>query len=490
MSLSIGKLSTILLAGTASIVLATAAQAQHAESSGTSGQGANDQRIQQLEQDIQDLNAQVQDLKRSSSDQYADIQKAQSSGAKFNMKNGRPTFTDGDFSLSLRALVQYDSAYYAQGRVPAGTDFSSGNNFRRARFGFDGTAFTDWQYNFIYDFGGSGIEGSTISTAYLQYNGLAPVHFRIGAFPPSESFDDTTSASDLLFLERSQPADVARGIAGSDGRDAFQIFAYDDNYFASAAYTGSAVGAGSQFDEQQALVGRVAYRPIASDDVNLAFGGDFTYVFKLPDTVAGPNSPHAFSLSERPELNVDDNNIKLISSGSIDTSHVDEWGLEAAGNYHNFYGQGGYFGFGIDRRALGNPTNLPDPNFNGWYVQGSWILTGEEKKYKPETGSFGAPKPNDPFTIDKAGIGAWELVARYSDLDLNYNEGARGTTTPFGGIRGGDQRIISAGVNWYPNQVLRFMLDYQHTDVSKLSSAGLNADARLDAVSLRTQISF
>jgi hypothetical protein len=34
------------------------------------------------------------------------------------------------------------------------------------------------------------------------------------------------------------------------------------------------------------------------------------------------------------------------------------------------------------------------------------------------------------------------------------------------------------------------MLDYQHTDVSRLSSAGANANARLDAVSLRTQISF
>ncbi len=483
-------LATVLLLGSASIALATAAHAQKATSNGTSAADSNDAKIQQLEQDIQDLNAQVQDLKRSSSDQYADLQKSQASGAKFSMKNGRPTFTDGDFSLSLRALVQFDTAYYGQGKVPAGTDFDSGSNFRRARFGFDGTAFNDWQYNFIYDFGGSGVEGSTISTAYLQYNGLAPVHFRIGAFPPSESFDDTTSASDLLFLERAQPTDVARGIAGSDGRDAFQAFAYGDSYFASVAYTGSAVGATGQFDEQQALVGRAAWRAIASDDVNLAIGSDFSYVFRIPDIAAGANSAHAFSLSERPELNVDDNSIKLINSGTIDASHVTEWGVETAGNYYNFYGQGGYYGFDIDRRALGNPTGLPDPNFNGWYAQASWVLTGEEKKYKPDTGSFGAPKPNDPFTLDKPGVGAWEIVARYSDLDLNYHAGDAGAAAPFGGIRGGDQHIISAGINWYPNQVLRFMLDFQHTDVSKLSSTGTSADARLDAISLRTQISF
>ncbi|HTT97038.1 MAG TPA: porin, partial [Rhizomicrobium sp.] len=268
------------------------------------------------------------------------------------------------------------------------------------------------------------------------------------------------------------------------------VFAYDDNYFASVAYTGSLVGATGQFDEQQALVGRVAYRPIASDDVNFAFGGDFTYVVKLPDSVAGPNSPHLFSLSERPELNVDDNNIKLINTGSIDASHVFEWGAEAAGNYHNFYGQGGYFGFSVDRRTAGNPLDLSDPDFNGWYLQGSWILTGEEKKWKADTGSFGAPKPNDPFTMDKAGIGAWEIVARYSDLNLNYHAGAAGTATPLDGIRGGDQRIGTVGVNWYPNQVLRFMLDYQRTDVSRLSGTGTNANAHESAISLRTQISF
>ncbi len=210
------KLATLLLLGSASIVLATAAQADRATSSGTSAQGAaNDAKIQQLEQDIQDLNAQVQDLKRSSSDQYADVQAAQSAkGVKVSIKNGRPTISDGDFSLSLRSLVQFDTAYYGQGQLPTGIDFSSGNNFRRARFGFDGTALGDWSYTFIYDFGGSGTEASTIASAYIQCNGLAPVHFRIGAFPPSESFDDTTSAADLLFLERSQPADLARGIAG------------------------------------------------------------------------------------------------------------------------------------------------------------------------------------------------------------------------------------------------------------------------------------
>lgn len=447
-------------------------------------------RMRQLEQDIQDLQAQMSDLKRSTADEYSDVEAQQARAVKLTINNGRPTVAGEDFTLSLRALVQYDSAYYGQGKVPAGTDFSSGNNFRRARFGFEGTAFKDWAYQFIYDFGGSPGAPSSISSAFIQYNGLAPVHLRIGAFPPPESFDDTTSASDLLFLERAQPTDLARSIGGSDGREGVDVFAYDDSYFASLAYTGRLTTDTGAFDEQQALVGRVAYRPIASDTVNFAVGGDFTYVLGFPDLAAGANSPHAFRLRERPELNVDDNNLRLIDTGNVDADHGWEWGLEAAGNYENFYGQGGYFGFTAERRPLGNPTGLPDPDFSGWYAQASWVLTGEVRKYRPETGSWGAPKPNDPFTLDKSGWGAWELAARYSVLDLNYREGVAGSAAPFGGIRGGEQRIWTAGLNWYPNQVLRFMLDFQHTDVSRLSAAGGDLGARLDAVSLRTQISL
>src|SRR6202012_800586 len=120
------------------------AHADKAQSSGTS-QSANDAKIQQLEQDMQDLSAQVQDLKRSSSDQYADLQAQQqkNAGGKFSIKNGRPTFTDGDFTFAIRSLIQYDTAYYGQGQLPSGKDFSSGNNFRRARLGFDG-AYGDW----------------------------------------------------------------------------------------------------------------------------------------------------------------------------------------------------------------------------------------------------------------------------------------------------------------------------------------------------------
>jgi phosphate-selective porin OprO/OprP len=446
------------------------------------------QKIQELQDEVQSLSDQISDLKRATTAEYTDVQNQRGQDIQFSLKNGRPSLktADGDFTFEIRSLVQFDTAYYAQGEAPAGDDFSSGSNFRRARFGADGTVFKDWYYEFIYDFGGSGTEGSTISSAFIQYDGLAPFHWRIGAYAPPESFEDSTSASDLMFLERAQPTDLARGIAGADGRDATTIFAYGDDYFAAVSYTGGVVGDTAVFDEQQAMVGRAAYRIIDSSDVNLAIGADTTYVFKLADLTAGADSAHAFRLRERPELNVDSESLRLIDTGNFDASDVWEWGAEAAGNWNSLYAQGGYFQYDVTLRN----SPLTNPNFDGWYVQASWVITGEAKKYRPERGAFGMPQPNDPFSIDHAGWGAWEVAGRYSDLDLNDNPGVANAPTPVGGVRGGEQHIWTAGVNWYPNNTIRFLLDYQHTDVSRLASAGTSLDAKLDAVSLRAQFAL
>jgi len=470
----------ILLAGASVLALSTAAQA-----------GAADQgKIDALQQQIDNLNAQVADLKRSTSDQYTDVVQKQSAppDVSVSLKNGRPSFktADGDFSLDIRALVQFDSAYYGQDKASAGTDFSSGSNFRRARLGVQGTLFKDWSYQFIYDFGGSGTEGSAIASAFIQYDGFGQLHWKIGAYPTPESFDDTTSASDLLFLERAQPTDLARSLAGSDGRDGTTLFAYDDNYFAAVSYTGDLVQDTGVFDEQQALVGRFAYRLFQGDDSNFAVGADSSYVFKIADTAAGGGTPKALRLRERPELNVDDNNIRLIDTGTIDASKILEWGVEAAGNWHSLYAQGGYFNFDVTRRA----SALPDPSFDGWYLQASWVLTGEAKPYNAATGSYGLPKPRNAFSFDNGGLGAWELAGRYSVLDLNDNAGVAGLHTPTGGVRGGEQKIWTAGVNWYPNNAVRFVLDYQHVDVSRLNAAGGDIGAKLDDVSLRVQFAL
>jgi phosphate-selective porin OprO/OprP len=474
-------LQRYLITGTAALALVAPAQGAERDMAPA--------RLDALQQQLHALDAQLQQLKAQEAAARKNGGRNGKRDVEISLKNGRPTFAsaDGNFSLSLRTLVQYDTAYYGQSTFAApNTDFSSGSNFRRARFGASGTLFKDWSYEFIYDFGGSSSEGASISSAFLQYDGLGPVHIKLGAYAPPEGFEDQTSASDLLFLERAQPTDVARGIAAADGRDAATVFAYDDAYFAALSYTGGTVGDSAVFDEQQAIIARLAYRFLKTPDANLAIGGDTTYVFHLADAGAGPDAASAFRLRERPELNVDSNAIRLIDTGAIDAGHVWEWGVETAGNWRNLYGQGGYYRYTIGRRNAG----LPKLSFDGWYVQASWLLTGEHKPYKADKAAFGLPTPDDPFAWGRHGVGAWELAGRYSVLDLDDHSGLAGFATPAGGIRGGREEIWTVGLNWYPNTAIRFLLDYEHASVSRLNGAGAGIGGKLDTIALRSQLSL
>ena len=424
----------------------------------------------------------------------------------WSFANARPTIAsaDGRFSLAVRALGQFDTAYYMQGgkseqlAAANGPDLSSGQNFRRVQLGIQGKAFGDWSYQFNYDFGGSGGTESPgrIQAVWIGYDGFAPFSFRIGAFPASAGLEDNTAASDTLFLERNAPADLARNIAGGDGRDAISVIYAGERVYGAFSYTGNKIADAGSFDEQQALLGRLSGLVYSSDTAKLVVSGNGTYVFKVADTTAGPNAQGSFSLGTTPELTVDNTGAKLANTGALNARQVAQWGIETGAQWKSLYGQAGYFGFAVEERGPAAPT----VNFGGWYAQASWVLTGETRGYSASSGSFGSPKPVQPFALDGSGWGAFELAARYSDLDLNDKAGVAGAALPAGGVRGGDQRIMTLGLNWYPNSVVRFELQAQNIQVSRLGTvpAGFghgvlnNAGAgqAFDTLALRSQFSL
>jgi phosphate-selective porin OprO/OprP len=397
----------------------------------------------------------------------------------WSIAGGRPSVTspDGRFSLAIRVLGQYDMGYFMQSAhalqlgAANGPDLSSGSNWRRAQLGVQGKVFGDWNYYFNYEFGSGASSGNElqgrIQQAYVEYAGLAPFAFRVGAFPPSANLDDATSAADVIFLERNAADDLSRNLAGGDGRDGIGIIYGGEQLFASVVYTGGKVADTSLFfDEQQALVSRVSDVFYTDADWKLMLSAAGTYVFRGPDATAGPGSARNITLQDGPELNIDDNSTRLVSTGVINTSSAWNYALEGVAEWRNIYTQAGYLGFGMDQRTAGAPTL----NFDGWYVQGTWLVTGESRPYNAANGSFANPKPRIPFSLDGWGSGAWEIAARYSELDLNDHAGLLGHAVPVGGIRGGDQRIFTAALNWYPNSVLKFTLQWQDDQISRIGT--------------------
>ena len=374
---------------------------------------SDDPRISVLEQELRDVKTQLAeikqnqknqpvpednsaaliDLKRSTSAQYVDINNRIEAMTRADIANGRLTFVSSDsrFSFALRTLVQFDAAYFAQGRNPASVDLNSGTNFRRAQFGFIGTAWRDWSYNLTFDFGGNGVEKSGyIYTAYVEYDGFKPFGFRVGAFAPPAGLDDSTGSADLLFLERASASDIARNIAGAPSREGASIFAQGDDYLVSLTYTTKKADDPATFDEQSAVVGRASWLAYSDADLKWEVDANLTHVFKLPDMVAnGAANPanNLASFSGGPEVTVD--STKTVNTGNIDGSTITEFGFETGIAWQAFYGQGGYYHYSIARRA----SALPDPDFDGWYALATWSLTGEVASLRSRHRQLPRPAP-------------------------------------------------------------------------------------------------
>src|SRR5258708_10084370 len=99
-------------------------------------------------------------------------------------------------------------------------------------------------------------------------------------------------------------------------------------------------------------------------------------------------------------------------------------------------------------------------------------MAGDRIPYDSARAAWSRPKVDRPFSLEDGGIGAWELAARYSTVDLNSNVVPGVPQSVTGGIYGGQQRIAALALSWYPNDWLRLMLQFQYVDVNKLNSAG------------------
>ncbi|MCC7266829.1 MAG: porin [Caulobacteraceae bacterium] len=502
-----------LLAGTAlAALLATPALAQDAQ--------AQADRIAALEAQIAALAEQVAELKA----QNAAVAKAaperaaaRPAEAVVSLANGRPTIasSDGRFTASIRGVLQLDAARYDQASPgPLSTDFRRGSfggadendrardlgdgaNFRRVRLGIEGKAFGAFDYNFLYDFGGSGVEeNGRISAAWVQYSAL-PVKLRVGAFPPPTGLEDAASSSSSLFAERPSIAETVRGLAGGDGRTGLGAFASGERWNVSAVVTGNLIGT-QTFDEQLGFVGRAAFVPLKGEDWLVHLGANANLVINPaatgPDAPGGAPTP--VRLRDRPELRVD--GTRLIDTGNLDADSVTALGLEFGAQRRNLYLQAEYFDIDVDRRA----SALSDPSFRGWYVQGSWVLTGEARRYGTTNAGFDGPRPSKPFDPLEGQWGALELAMRYSHIDLDYRAGIAGSAPAADAVRGGEQNVWSLGLNWYLNTVLSLQAAYRRVEVDRLSPggtafgagatppAGAQVGQDLDILSLRTQYAF
>jgi phosphate-selective porin OprO/OprP len=443
------------------------------------------------------------------------------------MPGNRPTICTADNlnCVAITSRLHFDAGGYDYRPNTAATNpqrLDDGVNVRRARIGVIGKFMGDWNYALIYDFGGTsdgfastGSFGATptsggtaigflpggalsgIETASLSYTGFKPFGGTLaiegGYMDTVYTLDEATSSNDTMFMERASPGVVASNIAAGDFRSAAGARWYTDTLWVGGYATGPMSGAihsASSLNpngatEQLGAFARVAGQVVSGKDYSLHIGGDAEFLIDPPHNLV--TQAQTLTLSDRPELRLDPTT--LVSTGALaNVSGAQVYSVEAAATYGPLFFQGEYFWFNVERGAATGlpPIGAPNLRFDGGYAEASFLLTGETHTYNSGSAAYNGIVPTNPFYLTSSGWGAWEIAGRISRIDLNDQ------LATANGVAGGQQTVFTAGLNWYANRNVRFMLNYLHGDIAKQVSPTNFGDtgAKFDAFAMRTQVAF
>lgn len=354
---------------------------------------------------------------------------------------------DGAFTTKFGARVMADAAAYSNDNNTMG----DGTKIRRARMSLQGKMYHDWGYKFEYEFSTGHNKG--IADAFVEYKGFDDMSFRVGNMKDPFSLQFQMNANYNLFMERS----LTNGL--NTGRHiGAMVFAQRKNWTASAGLFGESVQSERGANDQGFGLGsRITYSPINNAGTLLHVGLSANY------RDAGDAATLRFK--QQPESNV--SGINIVDTGGM--KNIDfhaKYGLEIAMVSGPLSVQLEYVTTSVTRDT---PSDL---NFDSWYLQVGYLLTGESRQYK--NGKFGKIIPSS--NMGNGGVGAWELGIRFSTINLNDQD-----------VFGGKADSFTLGVNWFATTTIRFSANYIH--VSDLNAGPLEP-VQPDIIELRSQWAF
>lgn len=381
---------------------------------------------------------------------------------------------DGKFKMKVIGRIQTDYNAINQDQPITGRPDVSAAQIRRARLGVKGVLWSDVKYKFEVDFGRNETE---IKDAYVQYQGLmADLGIRIGNFKVFNALEHMTSSRFITFMERAAFINAFR-LDRKIGAGALYL---QDHFTVMAGIYGPRPEDQSTWlkDVKTGAV-RVTAAPINDGHHVLHLGASWRLRHGAEDLRTDPvrAKDQFFRYRARgADLHLAD---RFVSTPRIfyeDTF----WGLEAAVVWGPWSVQGEY----AQLKAEIAPGFVgANPTYNGWYVEGSWYLTGESRTYK--NGKFVRPRVIWP--VSEGGPGAWQLAGKYDVINLSDNATTIATCT-----KCGDQKTWLVGVNWWLNDYARVILEYNESKIEggSLNGANVNNGAKIKGFGTRAQVDW
>lgn len=376
-------------------------------------------------------------------------------GERLPVKPQFPSLTiNGVFQVDGAAFDQDDASRAAYGTIENGADF------RRARLGAKGAVTDAMDYFLQLDFAFFG--RPTFTDLWVDFHDTSPLGtIRVGQWKQPFSLETVSSFRYTTFMERAS---------------LFQAFVpfrhigvglYDHAEDLTATWALSYIRTGQdQFggsisnNRGHGMVGRGTCLPyFRADGTQYLHLGAGYYLNAPPkERLRYRSIPELFvgefvvpagepiGTSGQPVPDVANGTPFFVDTGVMEGARLAQnLGTELLWVHGPWSLQSEAVGSWVDTSTVGNGF------LYGAYAQLGWFLTGEHRPYDRRAGAIDRVQPLESVAQRGGGIGAWEIAARWSYLDLTD-----------GAILGGDMQNATVGLNWYVNPYCKCVFNYVH----------------------------
>lgn len=443
-----------------------------------------EKRLDALEQEVAILKRQIE-VKKEDETKKAQQTPIITASAKDGFSIKSP---DNNFKLRIGGYVQADARYFTNNKK----DSSGGTStflVRRVRPIITGTVAHDFNFYLMPDLTSSTSGAPILVDAYGEYVKFPSFKLRAGKFKAPFSLENLQNSQYNNFAELGLPSnlypsrDIGLQLYGGFLNDVVGygvgLFNGQNDRESSNSATGN-----TDTNNDKAVVGRLFLQPFKNTSSDILNGVGFGYAASyehaetstLP-TFISPGQVSVFSFG---------------SSGTPGTTtniHNDGPRIRTSPQASYYYKSFGVLGEYVNSReeiaALKSGVlNREKFDNRAWQVSGTYVLTGEDASYS-------GVKPRHPFDIAEHTWGAFELAGRYGELLIDHKIFDDGFSSLTSSVSG--EKAWAAGLNWYLNNNVKWLLDFEQTKFQRGNSAivGVPQNRKTEnVITSRLQVSF
>ena len=338
----------------------------------------------------------------------------------------------------------------------------SGMNLRRTRFAVKAQLDKNWYGELDTDWTSGTPE---LKDAYLAFTGVEGLEIKAGNFKENFSIQRNTTSRYLMFMERAMVTYLAPSRhLGINARYANKWFWGSFGVFGPELSTSEeqvAFEDGNKdygYNEGLSYTGKLVFRPLyKSTTSSLHIGGAVSYRDpKLSSTdgyfVGRYSSRNSTGINRKKYLDTDD--VKGLD-------HELAWTVELAGHWKQLRYETAYIARGMYLDQTVNP--LPAQWAEGWYAQASWLLFGGTQNYDSNGAKY-------TRTTSEHKWGNLEVAFRYEYADFNTGKLFSNKVADTN-IFGGSGEAYTIGLNYYPTQNVKIVLNWQYNNNDRYANA-------------------